>query len=246
MIGGLVDTGLWVELSEKFTAATGHRVEVVARGPKSEICPEFMAGHADLITMHASDAMINLVADGYAVDPQPWARNDFIIVGPPDDPAGIKGTHDTVQALGKIIDSKNKFLIHAAVGVQEVLHEVMEAGQLQFDAQHLLVRVEDKQRQMLLIAGTERAYTLIGRIPFLNGRLPKQDLVVMVQGDPRLRKSYLVATVNPERFPKSQHAAAQELVRYLRHPETQKWIAEYGRGQYDNQPLFFPVSVPER
>lgn len=246
VIGGMMDTGFWPELSERFEAATGHKVDVVARGPKRELCVEFIDGKADLITMHSCDAFINLVADGYAVDPQPWARNDFVLVGPVSDPAKIKGMSDAVQGLTKIIEGEHKLLIHGSQGVQEVLHDLLEAGGLELNPRHTIVRIEDKQRQMLLIAGQEQAYTLIGRIPFLNGKIPKQDLAVMVQGDSRLRRPYLVATADPAKFPNARSAAARQLAEYLRHPDTQEWIAEYGRGQLDAEPLFFPVQVSRK
>jgi len=243
VIGGMVDTGFWQDLSQRFEKATGHKVEVVARGPKRELLVEFSDGKADLITMHSCDALINLVADGYAENAQPWVRNDFLLVGPAADPAQIKGMTDAVQAVAKIIAGEHKVFIHGSQGVQEVLHDLLEAGGLELDPQHTIVRVEDKQRQMLLVAGQEKAYTLIGRIPYLNGKIPKQDLAIMVQGDPRLRRPYLVATANPARFPNARAVAARQLAEYLRHPDTQAWIANFGRGQLDGEPLFFSVSV---
>jgi len=244
VIGGLMDTGLWTELCQRFELATGHHVEVVARGPKGEILRDFIEGRADLITMHASDAMINLVADGYGEDPEPWARNDYLLVGPEGDPAGIRGMSDAGAAMRKIFETGNRFLIHASQGTQEVLHDLLESAQVELDSKLTITRLEDKHRQMLLVADQEQAYTLIGRIPFLNGKVPKQNLAIMVQGDPRLRRPYLVVTANPSRFPESRFAAARELARYLREPETQAWLAEYGRGQFDKEPLFFRVSVP--
>jgi tungstate transport system substrate-binding protein len=76
--------------------------------------------------------------------------------------------------------------------------------------------------------------------------LPNAGLVIMVQGDPRLRRPYVVAVANPARFPQANVAAAQQLADFLRDEKTQQWIAGYGRGQFDNQPLFFPVVVPPR
>src|SRR5262245_7935575 len=76
VISGMTDTGLWSAISERFEAKTGYAIEVVAQGNKRVIVPLFEQGKADLLTMHASDAIINLVADGFGEDPQPWARND--------------------------------------------------------------------------------------------------------------------------------------------------------------------------
>jgi tungstate transport system substrate-binding protein len=198
------------------------------------------------MAMHSSDVIINLVADGYLADPQPWVRNDFVLVGPEDDPAGIRGLKDTGDALRKIVASHSRFLIHSSHGAMELLQQVMEDEQLEFSEEQLIVSIQDRHRQMLMLAGKEKAYTLIGRIPFLNGRIPKRDLVVMVQGDPKLRRPYLVAVAPPGRFPNAEVAAARQLADYLRAPATQDWIADYGRGRFDDAPLFFPVHVAQQ
>lgn len=244
VIGGMVDTGFWPELAKRFEASTGHAVEVVAQGPKQVIRRAFVDGRADLITMHASDTVINLVADGYGVDPQPWARNDLVIVGPRPDPAGVRGMSDAAEALRKIVESKSNLLIHRSLGAQGVMFDLMAAARVEPDPQHTIVRLDRSDRKMLLVASKERAYTLVGRIPFLNGKIPNRDLLIMVQGDPRLRRPYVVVVASPARSSKPRAAAARRLAEYLRTPETQAWISEYGRGKLDDHPLFFPVKVP--
>ncbi len=243
IIGGLADTGLWEELGERFTAESGHKLVIVARGPKREVLQAFRDQHAHVIAMHACDAIINTVADGHAVNPQPWARNDFVLVGPPDDPAGIRGMKSAGEALRKIVESKSTLLIHASQGSMEVLHDLLEAEQLELDSEHTLVRPEDRHRQMLMFAGQQRAYTIVGRIPFLSGKLPKQDLEILVQGDEKLRRPYLMAVAAGDASDPAL-AAAAHWARFVRSPSAQAFIAEYGRGRYDDRPLFFPVVVP--
>jgi tungstate transport system substrate-binding protein len=243
VVGGLADTGLWQEISQRFEAETGHHVEIVARGPKREIAVDFVRDECHIIAVHACDAIVNLVADGDAIDPQPWARNDFLLVGPADDPAGVRGLTDAGAALRKILESNNKLLVHASHGAMEVLGDMMESEGLAFDPEHTIVRLDDRHRQMLLISEQERAYTVIGRIPFINGKVPKGNLAVMVQGDPRLRRPYLVAVAAPGRHSAAEHDAARQLARFLRTPATQRFIADYGRGTFDSEPLFFPVTV---
>ena len=103
----------------RYERLTGNTIEVVASGPKPQVVEAFRAGGIDLITVHACDAMVNLVADGLARDPQPWARNDLVIVGPADDPAGIRGKKDALVAIGKIIETKVPLLVHASMGVAD-------------------------------------------------------------------------------------------------------------------------------
>ncbi len=134
----MVETGFWKELSRRYEKATGQRVELVVSGPKHEITGAMRHGQADLLTMHACDAIINLAADGYATDPQPWCKNDFLIVGPESDPAGIRGEKSAVTAVRKIVQSRSKLLIHSSLGVQELLHDLLADAHVELDPEATL------------------------------------------------------------------------------------------------------------
>jgi tungstate transport system substrate-binding protein len=244
VIGGMTDTGFWQVAAERFQKATGIQVDVVATGPKHEIAGPFRRGEADLITMHASDTIINLVADGYGMNPQPWARNDLLLVGPKDDPAQIKGTADAVAALKRIIESNSKLLVHQSLGTNEVLHDLLAEGDLELDPASTIVLPSDRHRQLLQRAARENAYTIVGRIPFLNGKISNDGLQIMVQGDPRMRRPYVVVVSSANKPGSPRHEAARRLADFLREPATQQWIADFGRGKLDDRPLFFPVVVP--
>lgn len=246
VVGGLADTGLWQELGERFHAKTGDRIEIAVRGPKRELADAFVRDRCHVIAVHACDMVINLVADGHAVDPQPWARNDFVLVGPANDPADVRGMADAGEALRKIIESGEPLMVHASQGAMEVLRHVMDEAMLEFDPETTIVRLDDRHRQMLLEAGNAGAYTLVGRIPFLNGKIPKRDLQIMVRGDTRLRRPYVVAAAASPSHSDAEIAAARRFVAFLRSDETQDWIASYGRGTFDGEPLFFRVSTSKR
>jgi tungstate transport system substrate-binding protein len=251
VIGGMVWTGFWGALADRYEAETGVRVDLIAAGPKNDIVGIFKKGAdgkadegVDVITMHASDTMVNLTVNGYTLDPHPWLRNDLIIVGPPEDPAGIKGMTDAAAALWKIAAAKAPFVVHSSLGAQEVLLNIMEPAGIQLDPAHTTILFDDQQRDVLKVAGEKHAYTLVGRIPFRTGRLPNNGLVLMVQGDQRLMRPYLVAVTNPKWMPAAHFAEAKRFVAYLRTPETQNWIATFGKGSLDDRPIFFPVSIP--
>ena len=237
VIGGMVETGFWQALAERYQAARGNRVELVATGPKSAVVGAFRRGGIDLIAVHACDAMINLVADGAARDPQPWARNDLVIVGPAADPAGIRGERDAVAALGRIVAARAPLLVHASLGADEVLRDLQEAGHVALDPGATVLFADDNQHRVVERAAALAAYTIVGRIPWITGKLRAAGIELLVQGDPRLRRPYLVE-VSAAAPP-----AALDLADYLRSPEVQQWIATFGRGKFDDQPLFFPVSV---
>ena len=246
IIGGMNETGFWDALSKRFEDSTGIHVEAVATGPKDGISQVFKQGGVDLITMHASDTIINLVADGWASDPQPWVKNDMIIVGPPDDPAGIKGMSDAAAALRKIAGSKSEFVVHSSLGAQEVLRDILQPNEIELDPDHTTILFDDRLRRVLKIAADKKAYTLVGRIPFRSGKIPNDGLVVMVQGDERLRRPFVVAVANPAKVSGAHVVEARRLADFLRKRETQAWIATFGKGKYDDQPLFFPIVVSGR
>ena len=237
VVGGMMETGFWPEVAARFERATGHKVELASSGPKPVVVAAFEKGGIDLITVHASDAMINLVADGLARDPQPWLRNDMIIVGPAADPAKIKGETDAAKALAAIIAAKAPLIVHATMGADGVMHDILEGAKLRLDPTATVRFAGENQHQVLAEAARLGAYTMIGRIPFITKKLQAEGIELMVRGDPRLRRPYLVEIAT------NANPAAQVLADFLRSPETQAWIATYGVGKYDDGPLFFPVVV---
>ena len=241
VIGGMIETGFWAEVAGRFERSTGHTVELVASGPKPKVLEAFRKGGIDLVTTHACDAIVNVVADGLGADPQPWARNDLIIVGPAADPAGIRGQRDAIAAVRAIIDTKQKLLVHASMGADEVLHDLLEAGRLTLPAASTVV-MADERGDLLAQAAAASAYTLVGRIPFASKKLPSAGLELMVQGDLRLRRPYLVVVAAGPDDPRRR--AARELAAYLRSPATQTFIDGFGRGRWDPEPVFYPVVLP--
>ena len=233
VIGGMLETGFWNELKTRYERLTGNHVELVASGPKTVVVDAYRKGGIDLVTFHASDAFVNLVADGLAVDAQPWVRNDLVIVGPSDDPAHVRGMTDAVAAVKQIVAAKAAFVIHASMGADGVLHDlgvaVPPAQTILFDG--------DNQHAILDSAAQHHAYTLVGRIPFIDGKLKRDGIELMVRGDPKLRRPYLVAT-SP-----TAPAAAREFAAWLRSADTQAFIKTFGIGKYDAEPLFYPVET---
>lgn len=241
VIGGMIETGFWKQIATRFEQATGHTIELASSGPKPVVISDFRKGGIDLITLHASDAIVNLVVDGLATDPQPWVQNDLVIVGPAADPAGIRGERDAVKAIQKLVAANAKVLVHASLGADGVLHEIEHEAGTKLSEANLLVFAGQNQHEILARAADANAYTLVGRIPVLLGKLKQPGIEIMVRGDARLRRPYLVAvahTADPARL-----AAARELAAFLRSPATQGFIATFDKGRFDDQPLFFPIVV---
>ena len=234
VIGGMLETGFWNELTTRYERRTGNHIVLAASGPKPIVVDAYRKGGIDLVTFHASDAFVNLVADGLAVDAQPWVRNDLVIVGPADDPAHVRGMTYAVAAVKQIVAAKASFVIHASMGADGVLHDLGVA----IPPDQTIVFDGENQHQILDRAAEHHAYTLVGRIPLVDGKLKREGIELMVRGDPKLRRPYLVATAP------NAPAAARDFAAWLRSPDTQAFIATFGAGKYDAEPLFYPVVGP--
>ena len=243
VIGGMVETGLWQAVAARFEHETGHHIELASVGPKQVVIGDFRTGNIDLITLHASDAIVNLVAEGLASDPQPWIQNDLVIVGPAADPAVIRGERDAVAAIRKLVAANAKIVIHASLGADGVLRDLEHAAGTSFAEANIIAFGGQNQHEILARAAQATAYTLVGRIPMLTGKLKQPGIEILVKGDGRLRRPYLVAVARRD---DPRTAAARELASFLRSPATQAFISTFGQGRYDDQPLFFPVAVPQR
>lgn len=120
---------------------------------------------------------------------------------------------------------------------------ILENNNIQLDPKQTTVLFDDQRRSVLKVAAAKNAYTLVGRIPFRIGRLPNAGLELMVEGDPRLERPFMVAVTNPAMFPGVHYDDGKRFATYLRTRETQAWIGGFGKGVIDARPLFFPVQV---
>jgi ABC-type tungstate transport system permease subunit len=124
--------------------------------------------------------------------------------------------------------------------------DLLAAGEVELAPEATISVQGDRQRMMLKKAAEEQAYTLVGRIPFLSGKLETGGLEIMVQGDGRLRRLFLVVTAakrGGDAGEAARLAAARRFGAFLRERETQAFIAEFGKGRYDERALLFPVVV---
>ncbi|MFP4058096.1 MAG: substrate-binding domain-containing protein [Candidatus Brocadiia bacterium] len=241
VIGGMTMTGLWDEVAARFEARTGLRVRVVATGPRPRLARAFRAGHADLLTMHSGDVTTDLVADGIGVRMRPWTRNDLVVVGPPSDPAGIAGLRDGAEAFRRIAAAEAPFVDFLGIGSRELCHRTWQRAGVEPKGPWVLQdRTEDKH-DILLFARQRDAYVVVGRMPVLFGKMPRGRMRILVEGDPAMRRPYVVMEANPRRFPEANHAGARALSDFLLSEPLQRFLATFGAERYGGIPLFHPV-----
>jgi tungstate transport system substrate-binding protein len=237
------DSGLFGYLLPLFKQATGITVKVIAQGT-GQALDTARRGDADVAFVHARAAEEKFVAEGAGVKRHPVMYNDFVLIGPKDDPAGIKGSKDIVTAL-KAIQAKAAPFVSR--GDRSGTHQAelalwKEAGIDIATAKGPWYRdIGQGMGAALNTASAMNAYVLSDRgtwISFKN----RHDLVIAVEGDKRLFNQYGVILVNPARHPNVKKEEGQAFIDWLISPAGQKAIAGY---KIDGQQLFFPnADVP--
>jgi len=240
VIGGMTSTGMWTELAERFTADTGWPTELVATGPKVSLTEPFQRGEVDLLTMHGSIEATDLVANGYGRNLQPWARNEHTIVGPPSDPAGIRGMKDGAEALKKIAAAHAPFVDFYGPGSRELAHRLWKRAGLKPEGDWVIKDESVTPQLILSFAEQRHAYVVVGRIAVNQGKMPLGNMEILVSGDPEMRRPYVLVEADPRKFPQTNAAGADALAAWLTGDKGQEFIREYG--QRSAIPLYFPIA----
>ena len=231
-------SGLFAHLLPAFTAKTGIEVRVVAVGT-GQALKIGERGDADVLLVHDKPSELKFVADGWGVDRHDVMYNDFVIVGPRGDPAGLAGGKDAVAAFAKIAAAHAPFVSR---GDDSGTHK--EEKRLWQDAGIDIKKVGDGwYREVgsgmgptLNIAAGLDAYTLSDRGTWLSFN-NRRDLTLLVAGDPRLFNQYGVMLVNPARHPAVKAELGKTFIEWLLSPAGQQTIAAY---QIGGEQLFFP------
>jgi tungstate transport system substrate-binding protein len=236
------DSGLFDYLLPIFTAKTGIEVRVVAKGT-GEAIKLAQAGDADVLFVHHKPSEEKFVADGFGVKRYQLMYNDFLIVGPKADPAGIAGTSDVVAGLKKIAAANVPFASRGDdSGTNKAEMALWKAAEIDpKQASGTWYRETGAgMGPTLNTAAGMGAYTLTDRATWLAFQ-NKGDLVSVVEGDKRLFNQYGVILVNPAKFPHVKAADGQAFIDWLVSAEGQKAIADF---KVQGQSVFFPNAAP--
>ena len=245
IIGGMTMTGLWPEIAKKFEAETGYHAQVVVTGPRPILNEAMRAGKVDFLTMHSGDITTDLVADGFGVNMRPWTRNELCIVGPPSDPAHIRGMTNGADALRKIAQAQAPFVDFDGIGSRELTHTLWEMAGVEPKGAWILKDGTVSKWNILQFARTHQAYVVVGYIPAQTGKMSAEGTEILVKGDPIMRRPFIVMETNPKKFPQANYAGARALSDFLLSAKIQQFLLEFGRQTNGRGPLFFPVSANE-
>ncbi len=234
------NSGLLRVLLPDFERKTGIRVQVIAVGTGKALRMG-RDGDVDVVLLHARSAEKQFVADGSGVARYPVMHNDFVIVGPVDDAAGVSAEMDVAGALQRIAVAKARFVsrgddsgthkkevaLWQAAGIEPQGRWYLQAGQ--------------GMGKVLQMASELQAYTLTDRGTWLAMR-DKLDLRLLLSGDERLFNPYGIIAVNPAKHSDVNYRAAVKLIDWLISPETQQKIAAFRVG---GEQLFVPENLPK-
>jgi len=234
------DTGLLDLLIPMFQAQTGYQVKTVAVGSGAAITMG-QQGQADVLLVHSPDAELKFVADGYGINRLLIMHNDYVIVGPTADPAGIKGMTDPVAAMKKIADTQSLFVSRDdASGTNAYELNIWTQLGITAKGQSWWLSTGQAMGATLIITSEKNGYTISDRgtyLTFFNSKAINS--IKMVENPTLMVNPYHVIQVNPAKFTGINAAGAQAFSDFMLAPATQAAIANYGLITY-GQALFIP------
>ena len=233
------DSGLFGYILPLFKEKTGIDVKVIAQGT-GQALDTGRRGDSDVVFVHAKSAEEKFLAEGEGVKRYPVMYNDFVLIGPKSDPAGIKGMKDVARALKTIKDKQADFISRgdrSGTHIAELALWNKDAGiDIEKEKGPWYKSIGQGMGAALNTAGASNGYVLSDRGTWLSFK-NKGDLQILVEGDKRLFNQYGVMLVNPAKHPNVKKELGQAFIDWLISPEGQKAIANY---KINGEQLFYP------
>ena len=242
---GPVDAGIIPLLADNYKAKTGTEFVIEKAGTGATL-EKAKTGNFDLVVVHARALEDRFIAEGYGQNRRDFMYNDFVILGPEGDPAGIKGMKSAAEALKKIAEAMAPFISRGDMSGTHVAEmKVWRAAGISPDAEmdewYTVFSLGKLGNGPTTIFADKRgAYTLMDRATYLTRRSGIK-IVPLVEGDPILLNLIAAIEVSPKRFPKVNNAEAVKFVDWLCGDEAQTIIKDFKVSEY-GEPLFFPNS----
>ena len=232
------DSGFFDYILPIVKERTGITVKVIAQGT-GQALDTGRRGDADVVFVHAKAAELQFLAEGEALKRYPVMYNDFVLIGPKADPAGVKGLKDIRQALASIKDKKAAFISRgdrSGTHMAELALWKDSGVDIEQTKGPWYESIGQGMGAALNVASASEAYVLSDRATWVNFR-NKGDLEILVEHDKRLFNQYGIMLVNPEKHPTVKKILGHEFIDYLISPVGQQDIAHY---KVDGQQLFYP------
>ncbi len=232
------DSGLLDILVPMFEEKTGYKVKTVAVGSGAAVAMG-QRGEADVVLAHSPDDEVKFIQDGTGINRRLVMHNNFLIVGPAADPAGIKGMTSAVDAMKKIAAAKAVFVSRGdKSGTNALELKLWQEAGITPAGQSWYQQTGQGMGATLSVASEKGGYTISDDATFLVAQ-KNLSLVILAQGDKVLLNVYHVIQVNPDKLPKVNAAGGKAFADFMVTPETQKVIGSYGTEKY-GRTLFTP------
>ena len=220
------DSGLLDVLIPVFEKKTGYFVKTIAVG-SGQAMAMGAKGEADVLLVHSPDAEKKFIADGFGINRRLVMHNDFILVGPPSDPAGIKGMKSAAEAFKKLAASGALFMSRGDnSGTHAQEKKLWKAAGIDPEGQKWYQQTGLGMGQTLNVAAEKKTYTLADRGTYL-AMQKNLGLDILCEGDISLLNIYHVIEVNPTKWPKVNAAGAKAFADFMVSQEVQEIIAKY-------------------
>jgi tungstate transport system substrate-binding protein len=232
------DSGLFGHILPLFKSKTGIEVKVISQGT-GQALDTGRRGDADVVFVHAKAQEEKFLAEGFGVKRFPVMYNDFVLIGPSSDPAGIKGSKDIVAALKTLKDKAAPFISRgdkSGTHSAELALWKVAGIDIEADKGSWYKSIGQGMGAALNTASASNSYVLADRGTWLSFK-NRGELVIAVEGDKRLFNQYGVILVNPAKHPTVKKELGQQFIDYLISPEGQKDIANY---KINGEQLFYP------
>jgi tungstate transport system substrate-binding protein len=232
------DTGLLDVLVPIFEKKTGYFVKTIAVG-SGQAMAMGKKGEADVLLVHSPAAEKEFMEGGFGVNRRLVMHNDFVIIGPADDPAGIKGLKSAAEAFKKIATAQALFISRGDnSGTHSKEKQIWKVAGVKYEGEKWYQQTGLGMGQTLNVAAEKDGYTLTDRGTYL-AFAKTLKLNILVQGDAVLLNIYHVMEVNPQKWPKVNFAGAKAFADFMVSKETQEIVKNFGVDKYGS-PLFFP------
>ena len=231
------DSGLLPYLLPVFEKATGYTVEVQSAGTGAAI-QKAVDGNADLILVHAKASEETFIADGYGVERIPFMYNYFVVVGPADDPAGIKDSANAAEAFGKVADAKANFISRGdESGTHKAELKIWGENIPDAEADTWYINAGQGMGACLTMASEKGAYCLTDKATFLSNKADLDLEIILAEGDDMMN-TYSLIECNPEKLEGINTDGAKAFIDWMLSDEALALIANYGMEQY-GESLFY-------
>ncbi len=229
------NSGLLKVLLPPFEKANNVKVDVISVGTGKAL-KLGENGDVDVVFVHSRPAEDKFVSEGFGVDRKDVMYNDYVILGPKSDPAGIKGLKSAVEAFRKISETKANFVSRGDdSGTDKKERSIWKAAGIAPQAPWY-IEAGRGMGAVLQMANEKNAYTLSDRGTYIAFE-KKIDPTILVDGDKILFNPYGIIAVNPKKHPNAQYELARKFIDYVTGPEGQKIISDY---KLEGKQLFFP------